>query len=191
MNKKLSYVCYGLAGVVMASALVYYNFIDKKKLGAGIGDSSPDFTVATMAAEGDTFQMTEKTYNLYENEGKVRVINFWATWCTPCKEELPEFDEFAKKYPNVDVIVMCGGSGDENTVITWMNNPEYDAQQKGWKDYTFTFGYDKDQIAYNAMGAELFPTTVIVDEDNVIRYTAGKKVTFESLEKVVTSLLND
>lgn len=193
MNKKLSYVCYGLAGVVMASALVYYNFIDKKRPGVEVWDNSPDFTVATMAAEEDTFQMTGETYNLYENVGKVRVVNFWATWCAACKHELPDFDKFAKAYPEVDVIAICGQSGLDKDVIAWMNDPEQDAQKNAWTDYSLTFGfYGPDQNVYGDMGGQgMWPTTVVVDEEGIIRYTSGNTLDVKGLEDIVLPLLND
>ena len=193
MNKIVSYVCYGLATVVMGSALVYYNFVDKKRHGVEVWDNSPDFTVATMAAENDTFKMTGNTYNLYENEGKVRVVNFWATWCAACKHELPDFDKFAKAYPEVDVIAICEQSGLDKDVIAWMNNPELDAQKNAWSDYSLTFGfYGPDQDVYGDMGGQgMWPTTVVVDEDGVIRYTSGNTLDMKGLEEIVLPLLND
>ena len=193
MNKIVSYVCYGLATVVMGSALVYYNFVDKKRPGVEVWDNSPDFTVATMAAENDTFKMTGNTYNLYENKGKVRVVNFWATWCAACKHELPDFDKFAKAYPEVDVIAICGQSGLDKDVIAWMNDPVQDAQKNAWSDYSLTFGfYGPDQDVYGDMGGQgMWPTTVVVDEDGVIRYTSGNTLDMKGLEEIVLPLLND
>ena len=158
-----------------------------------VWDNSPDFTVATMAAENDTFKMTGNTYNLYENKGKVRVVNFWATWCAACKHELPDFDKFAKAYPEVDVIAICGQSGLDKDVIAWMNDPVQDAQKNAWSDYSLTFGfYGPDQDVYGDMGGQgMWPTTVVVDEDGVIRYTSGNTLDMKGLEEIVLPLLND
>lgn len=193
MTKTLSSICIGLASVVMASALVYYNFIDKKKPGVEVWDNSPDFTVSTIIAEEDVFKMSGKDYNLYANTGKVRVVNFWATWCTACIHELPEFDAFAKAYPNVDVIAICGASGEEKEVLTWMNDPEKDAQKNGWLGYSLTFGfYGPDQNVYQDMGGQaMWPMTVVVDEEGIIRYSAENTLDFEGLKDIVLPLLND
>ena len=193
MTKKMSYACIALASVVLGSALVYYNFIDKKKPGVEVWDNSPNFSVATMVAEGNTFAVTENRYDLYENTGKVRVVNFWATWCAACKHELPDFDAFAKAYPSVDVIAICGQSGTAQDVNGWMNNAEQDAQKNAWYDYSLTFGfYGSDQDVYHAMGGQgMWPTTVVVDEDGVIRYTSGNTLDFAGLENIVLPLLND
>lgn len=195
MNKIFSIASTVLATVVMGTALVYYNFIDKKKAieGVAVGDVCPDFTVDTMVATDGTFGFAEEDYNLRENNGKVRVINFWATWCSACKHELPYFNDFAVAYPEVEVIAVCGASGSASIVQKWMNNEKEDAQTKGWADYKLTFGfYGDDKTVYEDLGGTGFwPMTVIVDEEGVIRYSAEVEMDFEKLEAEVLPLLND
>lgn len=195
MNKIFSIASTVLATVVMGTALVYYNFIDKKKVieGVAVGDVCPDFTVDTMVATDGTFGFAEEDYNLREHNGKVRVINFWATWCSACKHELPYFNDFAVAYPEVEVIAVCGASGSASIVQKWMNNEKEDAQTKGWADYSIVFGfYGDDKTVYEDLGGTGFwPMTVIVDEEGVIRYSAEVEMDFEKLENAVLPLLND
>ena len=195
MSKKLSIACNVLAGVVMVSALVYYNFIDKKKAveGVAVGDVCPDFTVNIMVATDGTFALAEEDYTLREHNGKVRVINFWATWCSACKHELPYFNEFAVAYPEVEVVAICGASGSSTIVQKWMNNEKEEAKVKGWADYSLTFGfYDDEKTVYEDLGGTGFwPMTLVVDEEGVIRYSAEVEMDFAKLESVVLPLLND
>ena len=194
-SKVFSTITVALATVVLGGALVYYNFIDKKKAveGVAVGDVCPDFTVDIMVDDNSVFRMSEEDYNLQEHSGKVRVINFWATWCSACKHELPFFDEFAKAYPEVEVVAICGASMGENVVLKWMNNEKEDAQTKGWADYSLTFGfYGPDKTVYEDMGGTgMWPMTVIIDEEGVIRYSEQVEMDFASLEKEVLPLLND
>ena len=60
-----------------------------------IPDEAPDFTVTTL--DGDSFELSAM-------RGRVVVLNFWATWCGPCKSEVPAFTRFAAAYPEVPVI---------------------------------------------------------------------------------------
>ena len=196
MSKKLSIASTVLATVVMASALVYYNFIDKKKVieGVSVGDICPDFTVDMMTAKNGSFEFSKKDYTLREHDGKVRVINFWATWCSACKHELPYFNEFAVAYPNVEVIAICGASGSEAVVQKWMNNEKEEAQVKGWADFDLIFGYYNDTVQdlYGNLGGEGFwPMTIVVDEEGVIRYSEEVEMDYQMLENVVLPLLND
>ena len=196
MNKWISITGKVLAGVVMCGALTYYNFIDKKKVveGVAVGDTCPDFTVDTMYATNGVFGFGEEDYTLREHDGKVRVLNFWATWCSACKHELPYFNEFAVAYPEVEVIAICGASGSETIVQKWMNKPEEDAQAKGWTDYVLTFGYYNDSVRdlYTDLGGTGFwPMTIIVDEDGVIRFSEEVEMDFKKLESEVLPLLND
>lgn len=194
-NKVFSVLCAVLATVVMGGALVYYNFIDKKKVlqGVSIGDVCPDFTVDMMVANEGTFSFAEEKYTLSEHNGKVRVINFWATWCGGCIEELPHFNEFAVAYPEVEVIAICGECGPQNTVQKWMNNETMDAQKGDWDEYSLTFGfYGPERSLYGELGGmQALPMTVVVDENGVIRYTKEAKLNFEQLENIVLPLLND
>ena len=196
MTKKWSIVATALAGVVMCGALVYYNFIDKKKVveGVAVGDTCPDFTVDTIAANDGVFGFDGNEYNLYANNGKVRVINFWATWCGGCKEEMPHFNEFAKAYPEVEVIAICGESGPKDVVAEWMNTDALHVQASGWANFSLQFGFygpDDENVYYSLGGTSMLPMTVVVDEDGVIRYNKEKNLDFEGLQQIVLPLLND
>ena len=95
-----------LAGVVLVGALGYYNCIDKPIVGnVKVGDMCPDFTVNTFVTSSDGFALGGEPFNLAQSRGKVVIINFWATYCAPCKAEIPEFEEIQKTYQE-DVIVI-------------------------------------------------------------------------------------
>ena len=195
MTKIFSVVSAVLASVVMGGSLVYYNFIDKKKVvqGVSIGDVCPDFTVDMMVANEGTFSFAEEKYTLSEHNGKVRVINFWATWCGGCIAELPHFNEFAVAYPEVEVVAICGECLNHQKIIEWMNNAEKDAQKGNWDEYSLTFCYyGAERSLYRELGGmQALPMTVVVDENGVIRYTKEAALNFEKLENIVLPLLND
>jgi len=71
-----------------------------------VGDSAPRFSITTD---------TGATVTRGEFGGKLLVLNFWATWCPPCIEEMPSLDQFQKTFANSGVVVL-GVSVDQNPV---------------------------------------------------------------------------
>ena len=97
--------------------------------------------------------------------GKIIILNIWATWCPPCKAELPDFNRIASEYKDEVVIIAAhtpnGNANAKDYVAT--NFPETD----------IIFAYDTNYSdAYIAVGGNGYvPYTAIIDKDGVIVYT--------------------
>ena len=193
-NKIITIVSHSLALIVLLVALVYYNFFDKAVAEmAMVGSRCTDFTVTRIVDDGESFSVSEETYTFSKNQGKVRVINLWATWCSACVAELPEFDELAKEYKNIDVLALTDAScGSLSGVMAWLAT-------KGWKandpygewlgrEYIIGFG-DSKQLLTELGSTGTLPVTIIVDQKGEIVYKKKASVTYEELKTVVDSLL--
>jgi thiol-disulfide isomerase/thioredoxin len=93
---------------------------------------------------------------LAASNGRLRVVNFWATWCAPCREEMPSLDALGQARPQVDVML----------VATGRNNPEAIerfARDVGLPDLR-TFVDPRSRLAA-AMNVPGLPVTVILDRD--------------------------
>lgn len=134
---------------------------------------APDFTLV------DQYGVTHK---LSDYKGKTVFLNFWATWCPPCKGELPHIEEIYKEYKNnrQDVIMLgvtapnIGREGSKQDITDFMNN----------QGYTFPVMFDETSEVMEQYNIEVFPTTFIIDkEGNVNKYIPGamEKDTMESL----------
>lgn len=134
---------------------------------------APDFTLADQYG---------KTHKLSDYKGKVVFLNFWATWCPPCRGELPHIEEIYKEYKNNsnDVIILgviapgVGREGSKQDIIDFMSK----------SGYTFPVMFDNSGEVMNEYSIEAFPTTFIIDkEGNVKEYVPGamEKSTMESL----------
>lgn len=74
--------------------------LDPSEIGIEKGQFAPDFTLTTLSGEKIT---------LSELKGKKVVLNFWATWCPPCKDEMPHFQKYYEKYEkedNVEIVAV-------------------------------------------------------------------------------------
>jgi len=117
----------------------------------------------------------EHTLSAYK--GKVVFINFWATWCPPCKKELPDIEALYKEYNlNQDEVVFLG--------IANPSSEEYPNNQDGGKEeikafldengYTFPTLYDETGEVLKNYNISAFPTTFMIDkEGNVVGYVPG------------------
>ena len=113
---------------------------------------APDFTV--LDPEG-------KSVSLSNFLGKPIVINFWATWCGPCKSELPAFQKIYESYGEDITFLMVNmtdGRDTEEVVKEFMAD----------NSYTFPVYFDTKQDAATAYGAYSIPATVFIDTEGMV-----------------------
>ena len=121
---------------------------------AAIAPSStaPDFTLHTMGGPN---------MRLQEQRGKVVMINFWATWCGPCRQEMPHLDRLYDKYKSSGFVLM-GINVDDDT-----RNAAAVAAKLGVR---FPVLLDTDKQVSRLYDLSTMPSTVIVDRDGKVRY---------------------
>ena len=111
--------------------------------------------------------------------GKVTVINFWATWCPPCRAEMPELDRFYQKYrQTVDFYA-----------VNVQEPPGQVAEFLAKNQYSLPVITDKDGAVARMYRINAIPTTIVVDAHGVIRYRKSGGVTMAELEGVMKGLL--
>lgn len=147
--------------------------------------SSKDNSTKVDKVKAPDFNLVDqygKTHKLSDYKGKVVFLNFWATWCPPCKGELPHIEEVYKEYENntKDVIILgvtapnLGREGSKEYIMDFLNK----------QGYTFPVAFDNTGEIMDQYSIEAFPTTFIIDkEGNVNKYAPGAmdKITMESL----------
>lgn len=142
--------------------------------------AAPDFTLT------DQFG---KEHRLSDYKGKVVLLNFWATWCKYCVQEMPDLQKLHEKY---------SAQEDPQLVLLAVAAPGQGGEQdaEGIKAYLETNGYtyptlmDTDGSVFKTYGASALPTTFVIGRDgSVIGYVPGA-MTEEMLEKVVAQALN-
>jgi thiol-disulfide isomerase/thioredoxin len=114
-------------------------------------------------------------------KGKVVVLDFWATWCPPCKTEIPGYVKLQKKYAD-DGLVIVGVSVDTEGPAP---------VKKFMKDYGINYPIvmgDDDIVAAFAP-IEGYPTTFIIDRDGKIRNKKLGREATESYEKEILAVL--
>ena len=129
--------------------------------------SAPDFTVLDM--EG-------KEVSLSDFKGKPVVLNFWATWCYYCKEEMPDFNKAYKEFPEVQFLMVNATDGVQET----KEKAEAYVKENGF-DFEVFFDTNREAVTnYQVTG---YPATFFVDADgNLVTYASGM-IDYETLKK--------
>ena len=179
----LKAVVYALAALVLAGALLYYNFFDVEAasapaVGTEVGDLCPDFTVQVY--DNATGELTEQTYSPETSRGKVTVINFWGTWCDPCKAELPYFDQVASEDPDIVIVTV-------HSILDAPTAPEYISTNYPNSNMLFTQDSMQtvDGAEYDVFtllgGRNSYPRTLILDSEGVITFAFTGSIHYEEL----------
>lgn len=121
--------------------------------GTSIGQLAPDFELPRLGQEGRS--------SLSEYRGKVVLLSFWASWCGPCRQELPELDKAWTQYKGKDVVFL-GISVDERP----------DDAERFLTEVPFHFPTLIDTSGDTSAGqwrVASLPTTVVLDKSGVVR----------------------
>ena len=140
---------------------------------------SADNTESTLTpAPLSDFELTDQfgnTHTLADYEGKVIFLNFWATWCGPCRNEMPDiqklYEEYSAQGEDAEVVILgvagpgIGQEGSADEIASFM-------EENG---YTYPVLMDESGEMFSQYGISAFPTTFMIDKDgNVYGYVPGQ-----------------
>jgi thiol-disulfide isomerase/thioredoxin len=134
--------------------------------------------------------LDEKVHDLQSYKGKVVVMDFWGSWCGPCKMELPYFEALYRRYKDKPGVAFV--------TINWEKTDDALEHRSTARDfikrnnYTFPVMYDHEKSAVQSYQIQGFPTVFTIDKTGVVRYV---NIGFDPqvdkiLEAQIQSLLN-
>jgi peroxiredoxin len=126
----------------------------------------------------------KKTWRLSELRGKVVLVNFWATWCPPCRKELPSMERLWRQFKDAGLVVLgvnVGETGDE--VFAFSNGLE--------TPLTFPLLLDEESRVAQSWPVTGLPTTYLVDKQGRIAFRAigGREFDSPAIVQQVRELL--
>ena len=199
---KKQWVTRGIVAIVMIAVLVgafvyYWNTTPdipsvpdttepagtEQAVGTDVGYLCPGADLAVVDGTGETGETVDPSAL-----GKVTVINFWGTWCTPCVNELPYFDRVATEYANSVTVVAIHSLLANNTMAAYIAEHYPDSNMIFATDYG-TGNTSEYYTTISDGGAAGYPYTVVLDADGVITGVFPSTLEYESRKAAVEEAL--
>ncbi|WP_121615722.1 peroxiredoxin family protein [Virgibacillus halodenitrificans] len=145
------------------TAMVNTSQTEKALEGTEIGDTAPDFELVST---------NEEKVKLSDYRGKKVMLNFWATWCPPCREEIPAMQNF---YDEKEIVILA------------VNLTQTEAKKQDVVDFmekhrvTFPVLLDEASDVSNKYRIQPIPTTYMIDSQGKIRFKAYGAMTYEQM----------
>lgn len=171
------------AGLVLIGSAAYFLFPRSNQQNLVAELSSIPAAVNFPAPEISLLDMQNRPVSLNDYRGRVVLVNLWATWCPPCKQEMPIFQAFYEQHKKDGFTVVAINDGD----------PRQDVE-KFVSDYKLTFSvwldptYTATQKAFRTVS---LPSSYIVDRQGTVRLTWVGGIKREALEQYVTPIITE
>ena len=145
--------------------------------GSSAGSSLP---VSFPAPELTLETLHGKAESLADYHESVVLVNNWATWCPPCKAEMPVLEAYYKDHAGEGFMIIAVEAGDAKEAVTqFVENYQL----------TFQVWLDPSTASLKAFGNSNLPNSYVIDRKGMVRYAWTGQVTRSMLEKYVTPLL--
>ena len=127
--------------------------------------------------------LSGKRHDISEWKGKILIINFWATWCPPCKKEIPEFVALQNQYSAQGLQFIGVAIDDKEAVKDYLTTIKV--------NYPILIAEDEGIALVNKLGdiSGTVPFTVVVDPDNLILHRHPGNFSKEQIMDIVAPLL--
>lgn len=144
------------------------------------GEATASLIVGQEAPEFDLESLSGERVRLSELQGKPLVVNFWASWCTPCIKEMPDFQEVLDKYQDQGLQIYGINVGESKVAVA-------NFQQRVGVSFPMLLDLeDRAQMAYKILP---LPATFFIDKDGVIRGIYQYQMSKNQIEREVLRLL--
>jgi cytochrome c-type biogenesis protein len=133
------------------------------EVGLGEGEAAPNFRTQNIRGELVTLE---------DFQGKVVLLNFWATWCQPCREEMPEFEQAERDYGDRLVVLPVNLEETPEQIVTFAEDEDIDLD----------FLIDQKGTIHERYNVTGYPTTYIIQPDGTMLFKHPGPITLEQID---------
>lgn len=155
-----------------------------QKVSPDTAASSPKAAKGKLAPEITLNNLNGQTVKLSDYRGKIVILNFWASWCPPCKSEMPELNEAAREFASGADAVLLTVNLTDGSRETVDKARKYIADN----NYSMTVLLDTQSKAANAYNITSIPTTYVIDKQGIIINSIVGPTTKNALQDYVNQL---
>lgn len=172
--RRLGAAVLALAALVPAGALYLFLgpmapvFSEVRRLHGAVGQPAPELAFHDLE--------TGTPHKLSELQGQVVLVNFWATWCPPCRKEMPDLDQLQARYADRGLVVLTVSNEERELLQTFA--AKYPPRTRS--------AYSTDLGWYDVPGR---PLTFVVDRNGTVRHFLTGGHPYEDFEEMVVPLL--
>ncbi|HNA54172.1 MAG TPA: TlpA disulfide reductase family protein [Anaerolineales bacterium] len=164
---------------LIAIGIMFYMLLSQQDV------SSQDFSAVPVkvdypAPKLDLVDLSGKSVSLDDYLGSVVLVNLWATWCPPCREEMPTLQTFYEKYKE-DGFVLLGVDQEETAAVVQPFVEEF--------GLTFPVWLDLDYLAQREFNTMNLPSSYVIDRSGTVRLMWIGGISKRNLEKYVPDLI--
>jgi cytochrome c biogenesis protein CcmG/thiol:disulfide interchange protein DsbE len=174
-------------GLILLSMVILYSLLSRAVTGApGSGSDGENYVVPVQvnypAPDLELENITGEEESLSDFRGQVVLVNNWATWCPPCKAEMPALAGYYDEHVDEGFMVIAIEAGDPRGQVAQFAK-DFELPFKVW--------LDPGSKALTAFKNGNLPSSYVVDRNGTIRYAWTGEIAREMLDKFVTPLLSE
>lgn len=143
------------------------------KEGIKIGNQAPDFELTTLDG---------RRVKLSDYRGKKVVLNFWATWCPPCRAEIPDLEKFYTDFKDKDIVILGVNLTDSEKSQTSVST------FAGSNKMTYPILLDKEGTVSQVYQVSGIPTSYFIDTKGIIRNKIVRSINYKTVKNTVSSM---
>ena len=179
-----------IALLVLIGLVAYgtYDYLHKSSSDIGpvteAGEAGPETGIrkGRLAPDFALEDLQGNTVRLSDFRGKKVLVNFWASWCPPCKAEMPHLQKFYGEYQSKDVVIL----GVNLTAIE--KHPDNAQKFAQAQQLTFPIVLDREGAVMQTYQVYAYPTTYVLDSDGVIREIFQGAMTYDMMKETVSKI---
>ena len=194
MNKKVLILVLALVVLIAGASVAYVRLsadVQMDNLASGaetvaaeVPEGTPEAVRDDLAPDFTVYDREGQAHSLSDFRGQPVIVNFWASWCGPCKSEMPDFEEKYKEYGSeIQFLMVNLTDGSQETVET--ASAYVDGQ-----GYTFPVYFDSDYSGAIAYSVNAVPATYFIDENGALVAYGKGAMSADVLQRGIDMLLD-